>query len=77
MKLLQIIDLTLFMSGCASEDSTYTTARLKLSGDPLPAIRHVTDMKVSGDRLLFVFECDCKSRCCKASLEEAMIDYED
>lgn len=58
MKILPIIALTLFMSGCANAQSTITTAKLKISGEPLPAIRHVTDMKVSGDTLLFVFECE-------------------
>lgn len=58
MKILPIIALTLFMSGCANAQSTITTTKLKISGKPLPAIRHVTDMKVSGDTLLFVFECE-------------------
>lgn len=58
MKILHIIALTLFMSGCANAQSTITTTKLKISGEPLPAIRHVTDMKVSGDTLLFVFECE-------------------
>lgn len=58
MKILPIIALTLFMSGCANAQSTITTTKLKISGEPLPAIRHVTDMKVSGDTLLFVFECE-------------------
>lgn len=58
MKILPIIALTLFMSGCANAQSTITTTKLKISGVPLPAIRHVTDMKVSGDTLLFVFECE-------------------
>ena len=46
------------MSGCANAQSATTTAELKISGESLPAIRHVTDMKVSGDTLLFVFECE-------------------
>lgn len=58
MKILQIMALTLFMSGCANVQSTTTTAKLEISGGPLPPIRHVTDMKVSGDTLLFVFECE-------------------
>lgn len=59
MKILSIIALSLFiMSGCANAQSTITTTKLKISGEPLPAIRHVTDMKVSGDTLLFVFECE-------------------
>ncbi len=48
----------MFISGCANAQSTTTTAELKISGESLPAIRHVTDMKVSGDTLLFVFECE-------------------
>ena len=58
MKILQIMALTLFMTGCANAHSTTTTTKLKISGEPLPAISHVTDMKVSGDTLLFVFECE-------------------
>ena len=58
MKILQIMALTLFMSVCANAQSTTTTVKLEISGEPLPAIRHVTDMKVSGDTLLFVFECE-------------------
>lgn len=52
------MSFALFMSGCTNAQSTTTTATLKISGVPLPAIRHVTDMKVSGDTLLFVFECE-------------------
>lgn len=58
MKILSLIALSLFMSGCANAQSTTTTAKLKISGESLPAIRQVTDMKVSGDTLLFVFECE-------------------
>ena len=57
MKILQTLALTLFMIGCANAQST-TTVKLEISGEPLPAIRHVTDMKVSGDTLLFVYECE-------------------
>ena len=56
MKILPIIALTLFMLGCANAQSTITTTKLKISGEPLPAIRHITDMKVSGDTLMFVCE---------------------
>lgn len=49
MKILQIMALTLFMTGCANAQSTTKTAKLEISGEPLPAIRHVTDMKVFGD----------------------------
>lgn len=58
MKILHLMTLILFMSGCTNAQSTITTTKLKISGEPLPAIRHVTDMKVSGDTLLFVFECE-------------------
>lgn len=58
MKILQLMALTLFMTGCANAQSTTTTVKLEISGEPLPAIRHLTDMKVSGDTLLFVFECE-------------------
>ena len=58
MKILSVIALYLFISGCANAQSTTTTAKLGISGEPQPAIRHVTDMKVSGDTLLFVFECE-------------------
>ena len=58
MKILLIMALSLFISGCANAQSTTTTTKLEISGEPLPAIRHVTDMKISGDTLLFVFECE-------------------
>ena len=58
MKILQIMALFLFMSGCANAQSAATFSRLEITGDTLPAIRHVTDMKMSGDTLLFVFECE-------------------
>ena len=58
MKILLIMALSLFISGCANAQSTTTTTKLEISGEPLPAIRHVTEMKVLGDTLLFVFECD-------------------
>ena len=58
MKILSVIALYLLLSGCTNAQSTTTTAKLKIIGESLPAIRHVTDMKVSGDTLLFVFECE-------------------
>lgn len=58
MKKILTMAHTLFMTGCAFAQSTGTTAELKMSGEPLPAIRHVTDMKASGDTLLFVYECE-------------------
>lgn len=58
MKILQLIAFTLFMSVCASAQSTTVAEKLDIIGEPLPAIRHITDMKMSGDTLLFVFECE-------------------
>lgn len=58
MKILLVMVLSLFMSGCPNAQSTTTTVKLEISEEPLPAIRHVTDMKVSGDTLLFAFECE-------------------
>ena len=47
MKILSVIALYLLLSGCTNAQSTTTTAKLKIIGESLPAIRHVTDMKVS------------------------------
>ena len=58
MKILLVMVLSLFMLGCPNAQSTTTTVKLEISEEPLPAIRHVTDMKVSGDTLLFAFECE-------------------
>lgn len=56
MKILQTILFSLLLSGCANAQSTVVTQRLDLVGEPLPSIRHITEMKVSGDTLLFVYE---------------------
>lgn len=56
MNIFLIMALSLFLTGCAHAQSTTSMVKLKISGESLPAIRHVTDMKVSGDTLLFVFE---------------------
>lgn len=58
MRTLYIMVLPLFMSGCANAQSMVNATRLELVGEPLPAIRHITDMKMSGDTLLFVFETE-------------------
>ena len=58
MKIMHIIALALLMSGCANAQPTSTTTKLHLAGEPLPAIRHMIDMKASGDTLMFVFECE-------------------
>ncbi len=57
MKILLIMVLSLLMSGCANAQST-TFPKLELTGEPLPSIRYVTDMKVYCDTLLFVYECE-------------------
>lgn len=57
MKILPIMVLALFISGCANAQ-TISTANLKISGEPLPAIKHVTDLKMNGDTLLFVYESE-------------------
>ncbi len=56
MKILQIMILTLFMSGCANAKTPTIFARLDVAGDSLPVISHMIDMKMSGDTLLFVYE---------------------
>lgn len=58
MKTLHIMALSLIISGCADARSTANITRLETAGEPLPSIRHVTDMKVAGDTLLFVFETE-------------------
>lgn len=60
MKIFLIMALTLFMSGCANAQSASTPFKLDVVGESLPAIRHINDMKMSGDTLFFVFESeDC------------------
>lgn len=56
MKIVQIIALTLFMLGCANARSSSTPIKFDAVGESLPAIRHINDMKMSGDTLLFVYE---------------------
>lgn len=58
MRTLYIMALSLLMSGCANAQSTVNATRLELIGETLPAMRHITDMKMSGDTLLFVFETE-------------------
>lgn len=56
MNTLRIMAFILFISGCANAQTAIPSAKFDIVGDTLPAIRHMTDMKVSGDTLLFVFE---------------------
>lgn len=56
MKIFLIMALTLFLSGCANAQSTSTPVKLDVVGETLPAIRHINEMKMSGDTLFFVYE---------------------
>lgn len=56
MKIFLIMALTLVMSGCANAQSTSSPVKLDVVGETLPAIRHINDMKMSGDTLFFVYE---------------------
>lgn len=58
MKIFLIMALTLFMSGCANAQSASTPVKLDVVGETLPTIRHINDMKMSGDTLFFVYECE-------------------
>lgn len=49
---------TFLMSGCANAQSSSTTVKLDVIGETLPAIRHINDMKMSGDTLFFIYECE-------------------
>lgn len=56
MKIFLIMALTLVMSGCANAQSTSSPVKLDVVGETLPAIRHINEMKMSGDTLFFVYE---------------------
>ena len=58
MKILLVMALSLFKSGCANAQPPTSTTNMEIISEPLPAIRHITDMKISGDTLLFAFECE-------------------
>lgn len=58
MKVFIIVALTLFMSGCANAQSTPTPIKLDVVGESLPTIKHINDMKMKGDTLLFVYESE-------------------
>ena len=49
MKALSIIALLALMPGCADAQSPTTETNLDITGDSLPAIRHVTEMTILGD----------------------------
>lgn len=50
--------LSLLISGCANAQSKSMCSSLDVVGTQLPAIRHMNDMKMSADTLLFVYECE-------------------
>lgn len=58
MKIFLIMAFTLFMSGCANAQSTSTPVKFDIVGETLPVIRHIDDMKMSGDTLFFVYESE-------------------
>lgn len=58
MKILHLLALSLFMSGCANAQSSTSTINFDILGDELPAIRHMVDMKIVGDTLLFTYESE-------------------
>lgn len=58
MKKLGIIAIFLIISGCANAQSSTSTINFDILGDGLPAIRHMVDMKIIGDTLLFTYESE-------------------
>lgn len=54
MKAIIMTAVLLLLSGCANASSD--VKKLELSGDSLPAVRHMIDMKMSNDTLLFLFD---------------------
>ena len=56
MKILKTMALSMLMPVCANAQSTALHAKFDVAGNALPAIRHMTDMKMTGDTLLFVYE---------------------
>ncbi len=50
MKTLISLTLLLMLVGCsANAQPTSSVQTLEFTGDSLPALRHITDMKISGD----------------------------
>lgn len=58
MKRLQLSAPALLLAACATTGQTPLLSEFDLSGAPLPQIRHVTEMKVSGDTLFFVHDSE-------------------
>ena len=58
MKHLFLLLSALLLAGCTSNAQTITPVTLEIKGESLPAIRHITDMKMVGDTLLFAYETE-------------------
>lgn len=58
MKKLGIIAICLIMSGCANAQSSVSSTNFDILGAELPAMRHMVDMKIVGDTLLFTYESE-------------------
>ncbi len=58
MKYLLILSFILSLSGCADARTTTAFTKLDATGEPLPSIRHMIEMKMSGDTLMFVYESE-------------------
>lgn len=59
MKTLILLPLLFILIGCnANAQPTSSVKTLELTGDSLPTLRHMTDMKISGDTLYFVYETE-------------------
>lgn len=58
MKTLYLIALTVLTAVCAHAQSAIDTVRLDCTGQPLPKIQHVIEMKVLADTLFFVYETE-------------------
>lgn len=58
MKILYLLALSLLLTGCANAQSEIVSTKLDVVGNSLPSIRHITEMKVFGDTLLFVYDSE-------------------
>lgn len=75
MKRLQISAPALLLAVCATTGQPPLLSEFDLTGDPLPPVRHVTEMKVSGDTLFFVH--DSEESHGQLFLRRAVIDLAD
>lgn len=58
MKTLYLLTLTMLLASCAKAQPNIDAVRLDCTGQTLPKIRHMIEMKVLSDTLFFVYECD-------------------